>query len=124
MDFIHKSTADPRGLARLTRSDSGAVYVLLAVPRRIPREQRIQDLQRRCLVARGLYRDSTTAIGIATEQPDGSGRVSLDGCCIHSPTWTTEMQDEFEEIQQQCHYFENLQRVKCTEDEYPTSPAK
>lgn len=119
MDFLAKSGQDPRGLARITRSDSGVVYVFLAAPRDIPRELRIQDLERRCLVARGLHRDSTTVIGVATQRLDGKEWVSLDGCCVASPTWTQEMQEEFDEIQRQCRYFVDAKWTKGTEDEYP-----
>ncbi len=119
MDFMRAAARSAPGLARITISGSGVVYVFLAVPRSAPRDLRSQDLQQRCLVARGLHRANRTVIGVATEQLDGVVGVSLDGCCIDLSDWDDEHEREFQEIQRVFNYFANLSWTHGQEDEYP-----
>ena len=100
-------------------SPSGVVYVFLAAPRTIERDIRQKELGLRTFVARGLHQDCTTAVGIATEQLDGKQGLSIDGCLVHIPKWTDELQQQLEEIQRKFQMFVAPEITTGHVDEYP-----
>ena len=118
-DFYDKAAREDAGLARMTRSPSGVVYVFLALSREFPREQRTKDLALRCFIARGMQPGSTTVIGIATEQYHGKPGFSLDACLLYHPEWTDQDQARMEAMQRDLGYFVNAQQSHSREDEYP-----
>ena len=120
-NFMTQAASLPTGLSRLVMAPSGVLYVFLAMPRRIAREDRQAELQVRTLIARGLNPDCKCAVGIATEQIDGDEGVSLDGAMIDD--WTPEHQEEFEKAYAELGYFKNMQLTRFTETEYPSKGA-
>jgi hypothetical protein len=115
LDSSHKIAA------RMTRSPSGVVYVFLAMPHGTPRNYRVADLGNRCFVARGLHRDATTVVGIATEQYEKGKGFSLDLVHLYKPSWTAEDQARVEAMQREFGYFASPLTTVEHEDEYPTN---
>ena len=117
-EFLKESAA--RAHAKLLQAPSGVVYVFLAHPRAASREHRKQELQMRCLVARGLHRESKTVVGIATEQysPEGS---SMDLAVHHELEWCDELERMFKEIQRDLGYFVTPRRTEHSYNEYPVA---
>lgn len=95
-------------------------YVFLATPRDIPRQQRIQELAMRCLVARSFAEQEKCQmiIGIGTECLNHEN-YSFDMVCVEVTEWTEEFQNKVESIQKELGYFENLELQYIQEDEYP-----
>ena len=101
-EFLDESAT--RALARMLQAPSGVVYMMLAYPRFASREARKRELQTRCFVARGLYRESKTVVGIATEQYSPEG-YSMDIAVHHQPEWCDEHQQLLKGIQRDLGYF-------------------
>jgi len=105
--------------ARICPSYSGIIYVFLVCNRDESREIRRAELFNRCIVTRGLNKDSITIVGIATERFDGNKGSSLDLCHVHINKLTIEEQSMIEDIQSEFGYFKNARETKITEEEYP-----
>jgi hypothetical protein len=105
--------------ARIATSPSGVVYVFLATDRNEPREQRAQELQLRCFVARGRQPEGTTVVGIATEQYLQGGGFSLDVARLTIETWTPEHEKMMRGIQADLGYFASPRQQRASVDEYP-----
>ncbi len=80
--------------ARMLRSPSGIIYVLLALPHTIERKYRRAELGVRCFIARGLNLDCKTIVGIATEQSKPGVGHSFDLYYLYMPEWREEHQKE------------------------------
>ena len=119
MDLMRRAAAREGGLSRMTLSPSGVVYVFLAMPRSVPRLARTEELALRTFVARGLNPESTTAVGIATEQVDGEAGLSIDACLVRIPTWTEEHRAKVEGIQRDLGIFVEPELTRWHDDEYP-----
>jgi hypothetical protein len=118
LDF--KEVATKQNISsRIVSSSSGILYVFLASPFEEDRKFRLSELGLRCFVARGLYPNHSTVIGIATEASDMKEGFSLDAVYLSKETWTPEDQDELKRIQQQFGYFVKLRQSHAYEDEYP-----
>ena len=115
-EFLADSTEHP--LARMMKTPSGVVYVFLAHPRDSERSHRQRELLLRCVVARGLNQDSTTAVGIATEQCSPGGH-STDLAICHLEDWSQEAEQFMRGIQQDLGYFKDSAQTKQSCDEYP-----
>jgi len=115
-DFLMLSRQ--QAFARLCPADSGVIYLFLAYPRSADRELRVAELGNRCFVARGLYEESNTVVGIATEQYDSEG-FSLDVMYLHIEEWTREHQQAATATQEEFAYFVNSEERRLIEDEYP-----
>ena len=115
-EFVDESVTHP--LARMMLAPSGIVYVFLAWPRDARRDVRQMELQNRCFVARGLHPESTTAVGIATEQYSKEG-LSLDIAVHHQPEWGDEHQNMLKKMQEDLGYFASPRRTEQSVDEYP-----
>lgn len=107
--------------SRVVPSPSGILYVLLACPHGEDREYRVAELAERCFVIRGLNSDSTTVIGIATEQYEIGTGFSLDAVYLSKDIWTPEDQTQLEYLQKEFGYFTNHIQTQTHEDEYPNS---
>lgn len=107
--------------SRVVPSPSGILYVLLACPHGEDREYRVAELAERCFVIRGLNSDSTTVIGIATEQYEIGTGFSLDAVYLSKDIWTHEDQTQLEYLQKEFGYFTNHIQIQTHEDEYPNS---
>ena len=106
--------------ARLATSLSGVVYVFLATPHGYPREDRRAELGQRCFVARGLHRESTTVVGLATEQYVSGKGFSFDLAYVHYPEWTEANQELMGKMQSELGYFRQPRVTSFSEDEYPS----
>jgi hypothetical protein len=111
--------ADGKISSRYVRSPSGIGYVFLARPHGTSRKERIDELQVRCFVVRGLLPDVTTVVGLATERYERGRGFSLDLALLHLPDWTAEHQAQMEQIQAKMGTFATPMITKFSEDEYP-----
>ncbi len=118
-DFIRNSSVVR---SRMHRALSGVVYVFLALPHGIDRKERALELQLRCFVARGLNKDSTTAVGIATEIYKPQAGFSLDLVFLYKEDWTSDDQKTSDGIRSDLGYFVNAKQTEIQEDEYPSGP--
>ncbi|HHT9130458.1 MAG TPA: NERD domain-containing protein [Candidatus Brocadiaceae bacterium] len=105
--------------SRMTFSPSGITYVFLAMPHGEDRKFRHAELSGRCFVARGLFKDHKTVVGIATEQYEPGKGASFDFLCLHKENWADKDQQQLEFVQKKCGYFSNPQQQSGHEDEYP-----
>ena len=107
--------------ARVVRSPSGIVYVFLACPRHVERNERRAELLGRMFIARGMHRDAPTVVGLATEEYDPAGGFSLDSALYHKAEWTDADQAGMEQLQQATGAFQNPRFTRQQLDEYPPS---
>ena len=107
--------------ARQVRSPSGVVYVFLATDRAEPRDERVRELQFRCLVARGQQPSATTVIGLATERYVAHAGFSLDVIHLSIDRWTPEHEQLMVRIQEDLGYFSAPLRQSVRTDEYPAT---
>lgn len=105
--------------ARQVRSPSGVVYVFLAADRAESRDERVRELQFRCLVARGQQPDATTVIGLATERYVAHAGFSLDVIHLSIDNWTPEHERLAVRIKEDLGYFSAPLRQSVRTDEYP-----
>ena len=105
--------------ARMMKSPSGVVYVFLASPHGTAREVRQAELGNRCFVARGLNRECSHVVGIATERYEKGKGFSLDLCNVFRPNWSADDQRLMEQMQKDLGYFARPKVTKESEDEYP-----
>lgn len=80
---------------------------------------RTRELLDRMFVARGMNRDATTVVGLATEEYRRGSGFSLDAALLEKPVWTAEDQAEMEELQRNTGAFESPQWSQSYEEEYP-----
>lgn len=104
----------------IASSPSGVFYVFLATPPSVARAERIDELTVRCFTARGIFQNTMTVIGIATEVPGLSDLSSVDVVLYEKPGWTEEDQKNFEFIQGTAEVFSQSRMKLIHEDEYPT----
>ncbi|MBA7542700.1 hypothetical protein ES705_35024 [subsurface metagenome] len=122
LDFIgyHEK---PKAKARIMKSPSNQVYVFLLSENRElnneEREARQKELAMRCFVAKGLYQDVDTIVGIATEQYVKGGGYSYDLYSIYKKEWTEEDTRLMGELQSNFGYFLNPTSEKVDFNEYP-----
>lgn len=107
--------------ARQVHSPSGVVYVFLAADRTEPRDERVRELQYRCLVARGQQPDATAVVGLATEPYVGKAGFSLDVIHLSIDSWTPEHEGLMVRIQKDLGYFSAPLRQSVQPDEYPAA---
>ncbi len=105
--------------SRMLVSPGGVVYVLVATPHGEDRQFRVAELGNRCFVARGLNRDRTTVIGLATEQYVSGKGFSFDMVYLWQPEWTEEDQKRMWAMQADLKYFVQPLETSSREDEYP-----
>jgi hypothetical protein len=105
--------------SRVVRSPSGTIYVFLATPGDSDRLNRRNELLSRMFIARGMHSDSTTVVGLATEEYDPGDGFSLDSALYHKPDWTDEDQARMKEIQRGTGAFQNPRWTQERVDEYP-----
>jgi hypothetical protein len=117
-NFMDAATAG-KVAARLVPSPSGVIYVFLATPRGIDREVRRSELALRCFVARGLYREASTVVGLATERYEGKPGFSFDAVALHMPEWSGEAEQKCRGIQEELGYFAKPAVSQESVDEYP-----
>lgn len=98
-----------KGSARIIISRSGVTYVFQVNDEDLPRGDRRAELEMRCVLARGLYKENKIVIGIATErfrQPEDER--SWDLVNYQLDQWTDDSQHEFDLIQGATGYFKNV----------------
>ncbi len=105
-EFLQISSS--KGICRLFSSYSGITYVFLATSHETAREDRQAELHMRCILARGIKKESQTVIGIATECFRENAEVSYDVLYYHLDEWDEKMQGTFDSIQQETGYFRDL----------------
>lgn len=110
-----------RSRARVVRSPSGTTYVFLASPRDADRMARRSELLGRMFIARGMYQDGTTVVGLATEEYDPRDGFSLDSALYYKPEWTADDQALLERLQHETGAFQNPQVTQERFDEFPSS---
>lgn len=119
-ECLLKSARHEAGNARLTFSPSGVTYVYLAARRERPREDRIEELSARCIIARALKPENKTVVGIATERLDGRVGLSIDCCLLDLPSMSEEQRREAERLRSELGLFAEPEWFTNSEDEYPT----
>lgn len=107
--------------SRIMEGLSDVAYVLLATPCAEDRQGRVEELELRCLVARGLRQNCKTVVGIATEQYKRGSGFSLDVVYMYKESWTQEDQGLLETIQKQLGYFQSPLIKSVHYDEYPSN---
>lgn len=106
--------------ARIAPSNSGVTYVFQANNPSVSREDRQAELHMRCIIARGIFRENKTVVGIATEQRESPDeQESFDLVHYTLEEWTPKMQKISDEIQQKTGYFKAMSKRSFTEYEYP-----
>lgn len=99
--------------------DIGRVtYCFLFVDGKKSRDFRRGYLQDTCFVARGINKDNTKVIGIATEMNMHSA-LSFDFVMLDIPNWGEEQQKGMNEIQKKHGILTNPEYIPFHEDEYP-----
>lgn len=116
--FMDWHQRQQHGARMVLSPTSGVVYVFLTTPRIWPRQDRVMELQGRCLVARGLHPDHATVIGIGTEVYDPTG-YSLDAVYLHMPTWTDEDEQNARCAREECDWFNTPEVNRLQMDEFP-----
>jgi len=94
-------------ICRVFSAHSGVTYVFLATADGISRENRQAELHMRCILARGLRKDSEIVVGIATECYRENAEVSYDLLYYHLEKWDEKAQETFDMIQNETGYFKN-----------------
>ncbi len=117
-DFVEMSKRK-KVRSRMLESPSGVIYVFLATPHGTDRQYRVAELGNRCIVARGLNRDRSTVVGLATEEYELGRGFSFDVMYIHRPEWTVEDQKKMERMKEELSYFTQPIEFSFHEDEYP-----
>ncbi len=115
-DFLMKSAT--QSFARLFSSGSGTTYVFQANDVRVSRKNRCAELGLRCFLARGIVKNNTTVIGIATERFKKGAGASWDVFYYHLEEWSAENQSDFEKIQQDTGFFKNTLQSHYRAQEY------
>jgi len=113
--LAHNNSQD---IFRRVLLDEGVTYCFHFQDDPEPRNIRKAMLYAFCFVARGLYKENPTVIGIATEKmirPE----CSYDYMLFYRSEWTKEDQVKMEEIQKETGILTNLKMRKIHEDEYP-----
>jgi hypothetical protein len=120
IDELLRTTQIGRRRSQLIQSPSGTVYILSVSERNRDRKDRRAELGNRCYVARDLYPDSPTVIGIATENynPADPG-FSFDTCYLHYPEWTEEQHKSARKMQKELGYFTDADLRHIQVYEYP-----
>jgi hypothetical protein len=108
--------------ARMALGNSNVSYVFLALPHSEDRKYRTAELFGRCLVARGLHKERSAVVGLATERYKEGKGFSFDLVHIQMPQWTDELQKQMDYLQKEFGYFTKPKLTKVHEDEYPTIP--
>lgn len=117
-DFIRLSSEN-KVRSRILRSPASIIYVLLAHPHTTDRKYRRAELGVRCFIARGLYLDCHTVIGIATEQSKPGVGHSFDLCFLYLPQWEGRHKARMEQLQKESGFFAHPVKSEAHEDEYP-----
>lgn len=97
----------------------GTSYYFLFVDASVPREERLKLLSMGCHCTRGLIKQNTKVIGIATELAH-SENSTFDFCLMDNPDWNDQDEKVFEEIKKITGWCSNLQTNKNHVEEYPT----
>ena len=105
--------------ARIVPSLSGVQYVFLACSHDEERKRRLAELAARCFVVRGLKREQSLVIGIATEQYEPGKGYSLDVLYLNKKDWTAYDQEQLQYLQRELGYFSHPRKFHLREDEYP-----
>lgn len=116
-DFIEKKT---HIRSRILCSEiSSVTYVFLAIPYEEGRQHRLEELEGRCYIARGMVPMNETVIGIATESSAPIKGFSLDIYYHYQKGWSEEDGLKIEELKKDTHFFERPELSASFEDEYP-----
>ena len=95
-----------------------ATYCFLFYDDVEPRNVRRGMLSQLCFVARGIYRENSKVIGIATEMKVRP-MCSYDFCLLEIPEWMDDHQQAMEKTQKEYGILINLKEKRFREHEYP-----
>ena len=115
VEFLESS----RIRSRFVPSPSGVQYVFLTTKPGVSRNDRLMELAGRCWVARDLRRESTTVVGLATEDPARSSGFSFDVFYLHKQNWTCEDQKHGRMLREDFGYFANPEQTRMSGEEFP-----
>lgn len=116
---FHEAASQRKTRSRMCKSLSGIVYVFLNSRPDRPREGRTAELSLRCLVARSLYKDCSTVIGLGINVEPGPQGYAEDIAYLDLPDWTDELDSEAKRIQEELGYFARPEVSRRHHDEYP-----
>lgn len=105
--------------ARIVPSPSEVTYMFLNCPHGEDRQYRVAELGNRCFIARGIYKNNKTVIGIATEQYEPGKGFSLDAVYLHFDNWSERERAHSEAMQKDLGFFVKPVETRIHEDEYP-----
>ena len=105
-----------RRIYPLETEETTYCFVFLDDPE--PRNRRKTLLSTICFIARGIHKENSKVIGIATEMKIRS-ECLYDFCLLEIPQWTDEEQKKMERLQKETGIFTNLKLQRVHEDEYP-----
>jgi hypothetical protein len=95
--------------------DHSPVYVFFTKPFE-EREERLKELQLRCLFAKQMNKDSTIFIGIATEKYRKNQGYSFDICYLHLPHWSDELEETVNQAREQSGMYKNPKHTRVSPD--------
>lgn len=106
-------------------SVSDVVYVFQVSNYDGDRQANFNELQLRCIVARGLNQDKRKVVGILAEFSDVVEGSATSLCFLDIENWTDDWQEKMELIQNELGYFAKPRKAKFSSDEftkeYPSS---
>lgn len=116
--FMESSTP-----ARVVMNQCGGSthFVFLKRPHAEPREDRIEELKLRCLIARGLLAERGIAgqvLGLATEVRDENAGFSIDALLLDIPEWNEDLQETVRVMQDETGYFSSTHFRSVTGSEF------
>jgi hypothetical protein len=80
------------------------------------RRERVDELELRCLVARAMYPENATVIGLAMEKGSTIDSLTIDLCYHHIPELTFDFIQKVKLIQNEFGYFINSQQSRLKPD--------
>jgi len=115
-----KNEAAERKLEQLRRyfTINNKTYVYLIVNHDMSRDYRKHMLSLTCFVARGLCKENTRVIGIATDRAN-SPAYAYECYVLDKPDWTKKDEEFKEKLQEEYGIFKNSRYTHHTADEYP-----
>lgn len=84
------------------------------------RESNFNELQLRCVVAKGLNKDRTKVLGMLFEFSTIVEGSATSLCLLEINEWSSDWQEKMERIQSEVGYFTNSKVSKISSDEYTT----
>lgn len=105
-ELVKSGERDDDIKARMVKFDqaNSIVYVFMCSPSD-KREERIEELEYRCWIARQIYKDSQTIVGIATDKITSNKGFSIDFYYLYLPELDEKTTNNIERLKKEFGYF-------------------